>query len=396
MSAIGGSVHSKKRSKNHSKRKVKKRFQDEGNKAKKVEKESKCLTVDEGFVWNERESIKEQKDEESSSDQSQSEASDGSEQKLVKKRKSRKVRNEEAKQREEYLRSREKLLLDSNRAPETEDDFERLVISSPNSSIVWIHYMSFYLDEGAIEKARNIAERALITISFREEKEKLNVWIALLNLENTYGNEESLNACFTRALQQNDQLTIYNHMIKIYEQSDKLKSAEQLYDVMLRKFKKEKSVWINLGVFHMKHNNEKSARKVLERSLLSLEKREHIDIISKFAQLEFQFGDYERGRTMFENLLNTYPKRVDIWSIYVDMMIKYAPTNSLDTLASIREVFERMITLKLPVKKMRTLFKKYLDFESKYGNEDTFARVKQKAKDYVESNPFASMVDNKV
>lgn len=38
-----------------------------------------------------------------------------------------------------------------------------------------------------IEKARAIARRALSTISFREEQEKLNVWCALLNLENLYG-----------------------------------------------------------------------------------------------------------------------------------------------------------------------------------------------------------------
>ena len=45
-----------------------------------------------------------------------------------------------------------------------------------------------------IEKARAIAERALKTINFREEQEKFNVWVALLNLENLYGNAESVQA----------------------------------------------------------------------------------------------------------------------------------------------------------------------------------------------------------
>ena len=45
-------------------------------------------------------------------------------------------------------------------------------------------------------------------------------------------------------------------------------------------------------------------------------------IISKFAQFEFKFGDPERGRTMFESLLSSYPKRVDLWSVYIDMMTK--------------------------------------------------------------------------
>ena len=42
----------------------------------------------------------------------------------------------------------------------------------------------------------------------------------------------------------------------------------------------------------------------------------------KFAQLEFKFGEPERGRTVFESVLSNYPKRVDLWSIYIDMMIR--------------------------------------------------------------------------
>lgn len=35
--------------------------------------------------------------------------------------------------------------------------------------------------------------RALETISFREEGEKLNVWVAYMNLENAYGNPKKVN-----------------------------------------------------------------------------------------------------------------------------------------------------------------------------------------------------------
>ena len=54
-----------------------------------------------------------------------------------------------------------------------------------------------------------------------------------------------------------------------------------------------------------------------------------IEIISKFAQLEFKHGEPERGRTLFEKLLSTYPKRTDIWSVYIDMMIKIQDTTSV-------------------------------------------------------------------
>jgi rRNA biogenesis protein RRP5 len=47
-----------------------------------------------------------------------------------------------------------------------------------------------------------------------------------------------------------------------------------------------------------------------------------ISLISKFAQMEFKFGSAERGRTIFETLLATYPKRVDLWNIYLDLEIR--------------------------------------------------------------------------
>lgn len=50
-----------------------------------------------------------------------------------------------------------------------------------------------------------------------------------------------------------------------------------------------------------------------------------------------------------------------------------------------RQTLERAITHKIPIKKMRTLFKKYLDFEQKYGNEEMVAKVKILAANYVHS-----------
>jgi len=41
--------------------------------------------------------------------------------------------------------------------------------------------------------------------------------------------------------------------------------------------------------------------------------------ISKFAQLEYKLGEPERGKTLFEGIVDTHPKRWDIWSIYIDM-----------------------------------------------------------------------------
>ena len=48
-----------------------------------------------------------------------------------------------------------------------------------------------------------------------------------------------------------------------------------------------------------------------------------VDLITKFARLEFQHGDKERGRSMFDKVLTSYPKRTDLWSVFIDLMIKH-------------------------------------------------------------------------
>ncbi len=48
-----------------------------------------------------------------------------------------------------------------------------------------------------------------------------------------------------------------------------------------------------------------------------------VDVICKFAQYEFKHGEPERGKTMFESLVGSYPKRVDLWSVYIDMVKKH-------------------------------------------------------------------------
>lgn len=48
-----------------------------------------------------------------------------------------------------------------------------------------------------------------------------------------------------------------------------------------------------------------------------------------------------------------------------------------------RQILERGISQKIPMKKMRTLFKKYLDFEERFGDDETIQKVKTLAAQYV-------------
>ncbi|XP_048361288.1 protein RRP5 homolog isoform X2 [Sphaerodactylus townsendi] len=295
------------------------------------------------------------------------------------KKQTRKSKELEKQRVEKELSKLEAALMDPSRQPQSADDFDRLVLGNPDSSILWMQYMAFHLQATEIEKARAVAERALKTISFREEQEKLNVWVALLNLENMYGTEEALMKVFERAIQYNEPLKVFQQLADIYANSEKYKQADDLYNTMLKRFRQTNAVWVKYATFLLKRGLVEAAHRLLPRALKCLPNKEHVDVISKLAQLEFQFGDPEHGKAIFENTLNTYPKRTDIWSIYIDMVIKHGSQKD------VRDVFERVIHLSLAPKKMKFFFKRYLEYEKKYGTAETIQAVKAAALEYVES-----------
>ncbi|XP_033757030.1 protein RRP5 homolog [Pecten maximus] len=288
----------------------------------------------------------------------------------------------EKKEEEKKLDEFERRQLEGDNQPATVDEFDRLVLTSPDSSLVWLQYMAFHLQTAEIDKARAVAERALKTISFREEQEKQNVWVAYLNLENMYGSSDLLHKVLERAIAQNEPSKIYTQMINIYVKSGKIDEAENLHNKLVRRYSQDKEIWISFMMFYYKHERVDDARKLLQRCLKSLNIKHHVEMIAKCAQLEFKFGDTERGRTMFESVLGNYPKRTDLWSVYLDMVVKTGECQEA------RQLFERVIHLKQSAKKMKFFYKKYLDFEKEHGDSEAVENVKKKALEYVESQGY--------
>lgn len=268
----------------------------------------------------------------------------------------------------------------NTRAPESVGDFERLIIGNPNSSVIWMNYMAFQLQLSEVEKAREIAERALKTINFREEGEKLNIWIAMLNLENTFGTPESLDELLKRACQYMDSFTIHNKLLSIYQMSGKIENAKELFKITAKKFGSEKvSIWVSWGDFLISNKEEEEARSILSNALKSLPKRNHVEVVRKFAQLEFSKGDAERGRSLFEGLLADAPKRIDLWNVYIDQEIK------ADEKKKVEDLFERVISKKISKKQAKFFFNKWLEFEESKDDTKMSDYVKAKATEFVES-----------
>ena len=66
-------------------------------------------------------------------------------------------------------------------------------------------------------------------------------------------------------------------------------------------------------------------------------------------------------------MLTNYPRRVDVWSVYLDMELRHAAEGDVDGGASggdarVRQLFERVTSLRLSTKKSKFFFKRYLAY----------------------------------
>ncbi|EEQ35173.1 rRNA biobiogenesis protein rrp5 [Microsporum canis] len=291
--------------------------------------------------------------------------------------------------------------LDAN-GPQSVADYERLLLGEPDSSLLWLKYMAFQLELGEVDKAREIADRALRTMSIGQDTEKLNVWVARLNLENTFGNDDSLEEVFKSACEYNDAHEIYDRMASIFIQSGKTEKADELFQAALKKkVSSTPDFFLNYANFLFDTMEApQRGRDLLPRALQSLPPHTHVEVTSRFGQLEFRSpnGDIERGRTVFEGLLSSFPKRIDLWNVLLDLEIKVGDEEQ------VRRLFERVLGIghgvvaadgskegpkkKLKEKQAKFLFKKWLAFEEKIASDGDLKmvdEVKARAADYVRS-----------
>ncbi|KAH0904849.1 hypothetical protein HID58_044352 [Brassica napus] len=152
--------------------------------------------------------------------------------------KSKRRERQKDRRKEKKIQAAEGRLLE-NHAPESADEFEKMVRSSPNSSFVWIKYMAFMLSLADIEKAR-----ALRTINIREEEEKLNIWL-LTSIWKM--NMEVLQRKLLRKFLKERVNTVTRRKLQCplgrVRENRAYKLADKLLDEMIKKFKQSCKVW---------------------------------------------------------------------------------------------------------------------------------------------------------
>ncbi|KAI0526659.1 hypothetical protein F5B22DRAFT_641799 [Xylaria bambusicola] len=267
--------------------------------------------------------------------------------------------------------------------PQTAVDYEQLLNRQPNSSSLWIQYMAFQMQVSELAKAREVAERAVITINSTEETEKLNAWIAYLNLEVRFGNDDIVDDVFKRACHVNDPQEVYQRLASIYVQDNKPEKADALFQTITKKFGADSpDVWYNYAHWlHAVQNEPDRARALLRRATQALPDHARLPLMTKFAALEYNSpnGSAERGRTIFEGLIASFPKRFDLWSQLLD----HEDGPSADK-AVIRDVFDRATKVKgLKARPAKKWFKRWADWEEKNGDDKSQEKVRAKAGEWV-------------
>ncbi|KAI1310937.1 hypothetical protein F5Y03DRAFT_391931 [Xylaria venustula] len=271
----------------------------------------------------------------------------------------------------------------TNFGPQTAIDYEQLINRQPNSSSLWIQYMAFQMQVSELVKAREVAERAITTINSTEETEKLNAWIAYLNLEVRFGNDDTVDSVFKRACQVNDPLEVYQRLASIFVQDNKPEKADALFQTITKKFGAiSPDVWYNYAHWlHAVQNEPDRARGLLSRATQALPDHSRLPLMTKFAALEYNSpnGSAERGRTMFEGLIASFPKRFDLWSQLLD----HEGGPNADK-AVIRDVFDRATKVKgLKARPAKKWFKRWADWEEKNGDTKSQEKVRAKAAEWV-------------
>jgi len=318
--------------------------------------------------------------------------SDDDDEGKVKRKASKKDREAEVSRREELLASGE---ADAN--PQSTEDFERILAGSPNDSSIWIRYMAFHVYSADYDAARAVADRAAERIDYTKEEEKTNVYMARIAMELEYGSEGNFltatqNACRGGVNGKKIMMRTAEVMEKALggikgkkERAKMVGRIESHFENMCKKNKSKKKVWLAWCAWLVREGRWKEGRDILKRSLLSLGSYKHVEATSRFAQIEFEFGSPERARTIFEGLMDKYPKKLDLWFVYIDKEVKHG------SLEAARRIFEKLtgsngvkgVGIKKD-KRMKAVFKKWFQIEKRLGDEESMGLVQKYATEFVE------------
>jgi len=134
----------------------------------------------------------------------------------------------------------------------------------------------------------------------------MNLWIAYMNLENTYGPPERFKEVVQRALEVNNKKEIYKHLVSIYKLSEKFQLAFEVFRICVKEYFEDVQLWKNFVEF------------LFEVKALKIKNESNVLVLKK---LESVF-DVKEG---FNRCLQTLakPKHLEVirYSLFINLLL---------------------------------------------------------------------------
>lgn len=213
-------------------------------------------------------------DKEDDADDTESSSEEDDDDTTKRRKLSSKERFQAARTEENRIREIEKSLADDSISPTSIDQFDRLVMAEPNNSRAWINYMVFHVQATEIDRARGVGQKALKTIDVREQQERLNIWVALLNMELRFGSKDAFDEVLKEALLVNEPFNVYSVCLKIFADCKRVQELSDMVLTMTKKFRQNPECWLNAAQAFFEVNLNEKAKALLNRALNSLPERD--------------------------------------------------------------------------------------------------------------------------
>lgn len=117
-----------------------------------------------------------------------------------------------------------------------------------------------------------------------------------------------------------------------------------------------------------------TARSIVEKSVKIIEnKKSQVEVLLSLARCELKSScSYEHGRTIVEQVLKSQPKDIVTWKAYI------SAAEQKGDISTARQLYERVTQVKLSKKAQASMFKSWMSFEEKHGDEDRIELVRSR------------------
>ena len=205
-----------------------------------------------------------------------------------------------------------------------------------------------------------------------KNKMNFNAYFDLIFLEESFLNYDNVEKIYEEVLnlhpeekKKNWERFIYFYLSYAIFLELKKKDKEKAIKIMEKAIKKIphkkftfSKIWIYLGKLYIRNNEIDKMRKLLGKSIGICKKEK---IIKKYIELEYQMGNFERCRKLYEKKIELFSNKSESWICYAKF------EEELNENERVISIYEKALKFDL-IEKPEKIWKNYIDFEIRNEN----------------------------